>query len=166
MAVKAVHGDFSVVVPGKRGFRQSRSAYTEAVELPVRVLTLAETVSGAVTFDVDPNAILDALQPGEKALQLRLWVIGRDREIDVNAPALVAGIEVEVHRRLAFPDEEFLYTRDEMLANQLSLTDPALWEALASLDSLVTVPTIDSVPTRDDDVIKYTVEATAVVTPG
>jgi hypothetical protein len=107
----------------------------------------------------------NALQPGEKAFQFRCWVIEQDEDIDSNIPALVVGMEITVHRCLLFSDEEYFYCNDEMIESQRKLVTKQTWRDLATLDALVAGPVIDSVPTRAENVISYTVEVSASVVP-
>ncbi len=148
-----------------RFYRESRTAYTEEVVTPVRQTSAYSTIGDIPINPVDPLRIIDSLRAGEKAFQLRVWQIDEDRESSSNEVLVTAGVEIEVHRRLAFADEEYLYTSDEMLDAQGQLLDHAAWLALTSLDSFVETPTIDGVPERDNDIIRYTVAFSAVVSP-
>jgi hypothetical protein len=105
------------------------------------------------------------LQPGEKVFQFRCWAIEEDEELDSNSPLLIVGMEIQVHRCLMFQDEEYFYTTDEMIENQVHLLDKTTWRDVATLDALIAGPVIDSVPTRESNVISYTVEVSASVVP-
>ncbi|MEE8543671.1 MAG: hypothetical protein V3S94_07420, partial [Gammaproteobacteria bacterium] len=73
--------------------------------------------------------------------------------------------EIEVHRRMGFPDDEKLYVTDEMLDNHIKLIDHARWlSQIASFESFVEPPTIE-IPEIDNDVLSYTVAALCVVSP-
>ncbi len=148
----------------KRIHREAISGYTEEALGPFRRSRQNTTVDALDIFQVDPDRIVDSLRPGEKAFQLRVWVIEEDLSADLNSSLLTAGVEIEVHRKVAFPDEEYLYTSDEMLADMEKLVDKSAWAGLPELDSLIDGPTID-IPERDNDVLRYTVAFSAVVAP-
>ena len=163
-----IFGAFSgLLAVGSLQFRESHSSYTEEITGFQRgVVVESEGLFAFDTFQVDPLESLDTLQPGQKGYQLRVWVIEEDETIDSNIPALVLGIEVEVHRALVFPDEEFFYANNEMIENQRLLLDKSFWrEEVTGLSSLVSGPVISSVPERLDNIIRYTVEASAVLDP-
>lgn len=151
----------------KRVFREAMSGYTDVIQTPVQRVRQVTTVDSLAIFRVDPDRVVDALRAGEKAFQLRLWLIEHDLSSDANSSLLTAGVEIQVHRRVAFPDEEYLYTSDEMLANMEDLLEPAGWTALSTFDSFADgdTPSIDSVPEIENDILSYTVEFSAVVAP-
>lgn len=148
-----------------RVFREARSGYTEEILTPTQQDSRITTVDSLPIFPVDPDMVVDSLRAGEKAFQLRVWQIEEDRESSGNDVLLTAGVEIEVHRRMAFPDEEYLYTSNEMLAEMGKLLDHEAWKALTSLDSFVEDPSIDEAPERDNDILRYTVAFSAVVAP-
>jgi hypothetical protein len=159
-------------------YRESRASYSENVIGPRFDQNRKEGATGADLFAVWPEpqsatfpksgivvGLQNELQPGEKAYQFRCWALEQDEELDSNSPALVVGMEIEVHRCLMFQDEEYFYCNDEMLENQVKLLTKQTWRNLATLDTLVAGPVIDSVPTREENVISYTVEVSASVVP-
>jgi hypothetical protein len=172
----SVWGFAGFAIAGFLRHREARDAYTDTVIGPSFDLQVdnAPGLAGFPTYP-DPFAVhantgillgLEAaLRPGEKAFQFRCWAIEQDENLDVNSPALVVGMEIEVHRCLLFRDEEYLYTSDEMLANQVALLDKSAWRALLTLQELVAGPIIDDIPTRESNVISYTVSVAASVVP-
>jgi hypothetical protein len=105
------------------------------------------------------------LEPGEKVFQFRCWQIEQDEGTDSNQSAAVMGIEIEVHRCLLFPDEEYFYCINEMLDNQQKLLNKTTWRDLVTLQSLVAGPIIDDVPILTSNVLSYTVSCSASVVP-
>ena len=150
-----------------RVFRESISGYTEEVITPVRRARVTTTVDALEIFRVDPLRVIDSLRAGEKAFQLRVWQIEEDLSSDSNTKLITAGVEIEVFRKLRFPDEEYLYTSDEMLDAMSQLLDQAAWKALTAFDSFADgdTPSIDGVPERDNDILRFTVAFSAVVAP-
>lgn len=150
---------------GQRVAREAISGYTEEVLTPIRRVRQTLTVNSEEIFRVDPNRVVDSLQWGEKAFQLRVWAIEEDTTSDAKAITITAGVEIQVHRRIAFPDEEFLYTSDEMLDSMTTLLDQSAWVALTSFDSFADgdTPSIDEKPERTGDVLSYTVAFSATV---
>ncbi len=131
---------------------------------PVQILQV-EDAFGALIRTVDPNAKHVALQPGSKVFQLRVWPI-TEFAIDSNLSSLIMGVEVEVHRMLAFPDEDEFYVADEMMENQMALLDRSSWLAEDSIRNFVDgeEPTIESVE-REDQTLRYTMTFQAVLQP-
>ena len=159
-------------------YREARSSYSDTPIGPSFDQNREETALGTPLFKVWPEpdsspfsktgitvGLQNRLQPGEKSYQFRCWAIEQDETLDVNAPALVVGMEIEVHRCLMFQDEEYFYCNDEMLDNQRKLLTKQTWRDLATLQELVAGPVIDSVPVRESNVISYTVEVSASVVP-
>ncbi len=145
--------------------REAISGYTEEVLAPWRRTVELSTVGATPGFRVDPNRPIDSLQRGERAFQLRVWQINEDRESSSNDVLITAGVEIEVFRKLAFPDEEFLYTKDEMLDSMGKLLSHEGWLALSALDAFVDPPTIEAPPERENDVLRFTVAFSAIVAP-
>jgi hypothetical protein len=175
---QAVYGFAGFALTGFWNNIESRRAYTESLLGPSFDQVALDTVSSAVVFKVwpTPSPVTEArtgihlglrhgLQPGEKAFQFRCWALEQDETLDVNAPALVVGMEIEVHRCLMFQDEEYFYANDEMLENQVKLLTKQTWRDLATLQELVAGPIIDDIPTRESNVISYTVSVAASVVP-
>jgi hypothetical protein len=162
-------------------FRESRIAYTEEIMGPRYSQVAANTGTGGTLFTVFPipasttipktglvTGLQSSIQPGEKGYQFRLWLIEEDESLDVNIPSLIVGMEIVVHRCLLFSDEEYFYTNDEMVQNQKRLLDKSAWrdkEFIPSLQELVAGPIIDSVPTRESNVLSYTVAVSASLIP-
>jgi hypothetical protein len=174
----AVHGFVGFANVGEFRYREARASYSEEVVGPPFDQNRAETVSGDPLYSVWPQpqdvtvpltgirvGLQSAMQPGEKVFQFRCWAIEQDETLDVNIPALVVGMEIEVHRCLMFQDEEYFYCNDEMLDNQVKLLTKQTWRNLATLQDLVAGPIIDDVPTRESNVISYTVAVSASVVP-
>ncbi len=148
-----------------RYYREARSGYTEEILTPIQQVSDFSAPGDIPIWAVDTNRTIDSLHPGEKAFQLRVWQIEEDHDSSSNEVLITAGVEIEVHRRMAFPDEEYLYTSDEMLDAMGELLDHAAWLALASLDRFVETPSIDEVPERDNDILRFTVAFSAIVSP-
>lgn len=174
----AVHGFVGFVTVDQFRYREARDAYTERAIGPNFDQNRLDSVSGAPIYAVWPEpstepfpttgiqvGLRHGLQPGEKVFQFRCFAIEQDEELDSNAPALVVGMEIQVYRCLMSQDEEYFYTTDEMLDNQVKLLTKKTWRDLATLQELVAGPVIDSVPTRESNVISYTVEVSASVVP-
>lgn len=154
-----------ILDPVLRYFREARSGYTEAILTPIRQTSEFSTVDSIPIWQVDPARVVDSLRPGEKAFQLRVWQVEEVESSDVSSVLITASVEIQVHRRIAYPDEEYLYTSDEMLDGMGKLLDRSAWRALTSLDALLEGPIIDSVPEITNDILSYTVEFVAVVAP-
>jgi hypothetical protein len=164
LAAIAIHGtDYGSAA--KRVHREARSGYSEDLRGPFKQTFEVTTVDSLAIFQVDPNRAIDALQAGEKCFQLRVWAVEIDTGSDVNVSPVTAAVEIEVHRRMADRDEEYLYTSDEMLADMLALLDPDLWTGAAAVDALLEGPSIDAVPEIENDILRYTVAFQATVTP-
>ena len=139
----------------------SLQAFRNAAESYVRLSVVgpnAISPQGNVASDYDDAE--NDLRAGQKGFALRVWLREIDRT-DSNAPAQVAGVEVTVHRKILVPEDEALYTKDgEMFANQTALFDAAAWGALTGADGIFfdENPSIGEVPTRENNVITYTVE--------
>jgi hypothetical protein len=174
----AVYGFVGFSSDGTFRYREARDSYSEEVLGPNVAETKIDTVSDAPLYSVYPEpesgtktgtgirlGLRSGLQPGEKVFQFRCWAIEQDEELDSNAPALVVGMEIEVHRCLMFQDEEYFYTTDEMIQNQVNLLTKQTWRDLATLQELVAGPIIDDIPTRESNVISYTVSVAASVVP-
>jgi hypothetical protein len=189
-----VHGDFSGGdFAGLWQFREARTAYSEEIVVPRQdqptvvgdgalipenfiFRSYPEPTPHIDAFTGITNGILTSLQQGCKTFQFRCWMIEQDEGTDSNAALTTMGIEIEVHRTILFPDEEYFYAVDEMLDNQQRLLNrstelhafsgnPIGWRAIPSLQDLVAGPVIDDVPVRETNVISYTVSVVATVKP-
>jgi hypothetical protein len=174
----AVFGFVGFVTVDQFRYREARASYSENVIGPSFDQNREEGATGALLYAVWPEPLAapfpksgivlglqNELQPGEKAYQFRCWAVEQDETLDVNIPALVVGMEIEVHRCLMFQDEEYFYCNDEMIDNQVKLLTKQTWRNLATLQDLVAGPIIDDVPTRESNVISYTVAVSASVVP-
>lgn len=161
----AVYGSFRGVGHDLNIYQEARSSYsTEHWLGPRRGMVTFSPVSLVDLVPVDPQAPLTLLQPGEKTFQFRLWVIEEDLTLDSNIPSEVVGVEIEVHRKMLFPEDELLYAIDEMLNNQTVLVNKSRWTDLSEVASLVEGPSIER-PELDGDVLSYTVSAIVEVAP-
>ena len=135
--------------------------FRDAAEVHVRAAVFGpQAVPGSSDLQSDYDDAENDLRAGQKGFALRVWLRDIDRT-DSNAPAQVAGVEVTVHRKILVPEDEALYTKDgEMFANQTALLDAAAWGALTGADGIFfdENPSIGEVPTRENNVITYTVE--------
>jgi hypothetical protein len=174
----AVYSFSGFDIAGFIRYREARTAYSDEIVGPRFGQSFAETVGGGTLFPVWPEpdsvtlpttgivrGLQSSMQPGEKAYQFRCWAIEQDEDLDSNIPALVVGMEIQVHRCLMFQDEEYFYCNDEMIDNQVKLLTKQTWRNLATLQDLVAGPIIDDVPTRESNVISYTVAVSASVVP-
>jgi hypothetical protein len=185
-----VHGEFSGIdFPGFWQFREARNSYSEEIVVPRQdqpteldntdkdyiFRSYPEPTPHPDTFTGITNGILTSLQQGAKTFQFRCWVVDQDEGTDSNAALWTMGMEIEVHRTILFPDEEYFYAVDEMLDNQQRLLNrssalkttgqPLGWRAIPTLQDLVAGPVIDDVPVRETNVISYTVSVVATVKP-
>lgn len=144
-------------------FESPDSWSDDEVQGPNRFTLQEGTVDSTDNFrQTDPELQFAAIQHGQKIFQLRVWVIEQTLAADSNQGVYLAGVEILVHRKLAYPDEEYLYVRDEMLVDQATFVTQVIWTNLSTVQSLVENPTID-IPTRNADVIQYTVSAVCAV---
>lgn len=173
-----VHGKFPGLV-GNLAYRQSSSSFSDEVVGPSRG-TLITLNTDSDQFTVFPSnfedfsaslpgtflpgqEMISSIQPGQKIFQMRVWAIEEDE--GTNVTMLSAGVEIVVHRKLLFQDEESHYVGDEMLDDQTRLLDRSAWRALTSVHSLLEGPSIDSAPEKVDNIMKYTVELQASINP-
>ena len=173
-----VHGNFPGTI-GKLAYRESPSSFSDEVVGPSRgTLIASNSDTDLLTvfpshFDAFPASanffagqdMISSIQPGQKIYQLRVWTVAIDEGADSNVRLTTAGVEIQVHRKLLFPDEEAHYVRDEMLDNQFGLLFPNSWRDLSSVHSLLEVPSIDSAPVKVDNIVSYTVELQVSITP-
>ena len=127
---------------------------TQSLASAGSVVPLGQHISGLTDGDIG------RLAPGQKAWQLRTPVGAQDPEQDANVNYEVVNVEVEVHRCLhlgEFPDDENLYTQEEMLFNQSNLMNRASWQGLSTVYHVEEGPALDSAPERDGNVVSYTV---------
>ncbi len=131
------------------------------------VVQAKRAVSGAPEDpDVDKEMVSaysdteDALQPGERKVQVRTQPSEEDRGSDANAVLLEADHEITVVRSLYIEQnatDERLYRSEEMLYGMARLLDKELWEAVAEIDAVTEGPEIKSEPEREGNIITYTV---------
>lgn len=139
-------------------------AFSEEVGIKVRlnVLGLAsQAPDGQLSSDYssDPNQ----LQQGEKGFQIRIWQVEDNGTSDSNATFQVAGVEIEILRKLFAEEDERHYTENgEMINDMERLLDQASWTDLnaASVYFEGDTPSIDGVPERTDQVVSYVVTFT------
>ena len=134
-------------------------AFRDAVETVARTALLGPlsvAPSGRMLSDYDLAPV--GFGNGEKGFQVRVWQVQNDGAFDGNQVYEIAGVEVQVYRKLMAEEDERLYTQGgEMLLDQGRLLTHATWTAIGFDFNDGEVPEISGVPTRTDQVIDYEV---------